>query len=130
MKSLSIGKAIYTILSSNEELTEILGDNKIFPLIVNTDTQFPFIVYKRIGVNVLETKDKFIAQESVTVQLIVVANKYNQGVDIADKVATILYKARGTYNNINIVDASIEDIDEEFNEDAFTQILTIRFLIR
>lgn len=129
MTSLSIGKAIYTILSSNEELTTLLGgDNKIFPLIVNTDTQLPFIVYKRLDIDQVDTKDKFICQEAVNVQFAVVSEKYNKGVEIAEKLNEVLTKK--DYKNMGIVSVTLNSADEEYSEDSFVQVLTYKILIK
>lgn len=46
MESLKIGKEIYSLLNGNEELTKLVG-NKIYPIIVEKETTFPFIVYKK-----------------------------------------------------------------------------------
>lgn len=44
--SLQIGKAIYHLLSKDSRIKEKVG-SKIYPLIVEESTTFPFIVYKR-----------------------------------------------------------------------------------
>ena len=117
MKSLLIGKTIYSILSQTE-----YGD-KVFPLIVNENTQLPFIVYRRVGVKPVDTKDKFICQEIVDVEFVIVSSTYNESVEIASYIADLFTH----YKNNDIVDSQIVEVNEEFNEDAFTQIVTIQF---
>ena len=39
------GKYIRKIMVENEELSALLPSSKIFPLIANPDTTYPFIVY-------------------------------------------------------------------------------------
>jgi len=56
--SLQIGKAIYDILHSNTDMVAKLQD-KVFPLIADNNTTFPFIVYKRTGIIPAYTKDRF-----------------------------------------------------------------------
>ena len=56
MNSLKVGKEIYSHLKENKSLTDIVG-NKIYPIIVEKDTNYPFIVYKRSNVIPDYTKD-------------------------------------------------------------------------
>lgn len=56
MESLKIGKEIYSLLNGNEELTKLVG-NKIYPIIVEKETTFPFIVYKKTNLTPEYTKD-------------------------------------------------------------------------
>lgn len=44
--SLQVGKAIYNILSNDAKVIDGVG-HKIYPLIADTGTTFPFIVYRR-----------------------------------------------------------------------------------
>lgn len=73
------------MLSSCEDLTTIV-DNKIFPLVAENGTTFPFIVYKRTSVNPSDSKDKMIYKEEAFVEIMIASDKYNQSVEIADIV--------------------------------------------
>ena len=46
MTGISVLKSIYKLLVANEDLVAMV-DNKMFPLIANENTTFPFIVYQR-----------------------------------------------------------------------------------
>lgn len=50
--SILIGKLIFKQLSSNEDLATLVGAKKIFPLVANNDTTYPFIVYARTSLSV------------------------------------------------------------------------------
>jgi hypothetical protein len=69
MSSLQIGKAIYTILVKNKI-------TKVFPLVADEGTTFPFIVYKRSGLEPSNTKDRFNYSELATLDIIVAASTY------------------------------------------------------
>ncbi len=97
--SLQIGKAIYDILHSNTDIVAKLQD-KIFPLISEQNTTFPFIVYKRTGIIPAYTKDRYSANDSVTVEIVVASEKYNESVEIADLVRLALEGKKGTYSNL------------------------------
>lgn len=50
MTGLSIGKVVYNILSSDKSFKEAIG-NRIYPLIADEGTIFPFVIYSRIGID-------------------------------------------------------------------------------
>ena len=43
MDSLKVGKEIYSLLNGNDSLTGVVG-SKIYPIIVEKETTYPFIV--------------------------------------------------------------------------------------
>ena len=121
--SLQIGKAIYEILHSNTEIVAKLND-KIFPLIADINTTFPFIVYKRTGIIPAYTKDRYSVNDTVTVEIIIASDKYNDAVEIASLVRVALQGKKGTFSNIEIEDIRLVSADEDFIEDTFIQTLT------
>lgn len=119
--SLQIGKAIYHILSNDKDVVDRV-QNKIYPLIADVDTTFPFIVYKRTGIAPADSKDRFVFDEDVFVDIVVASDKYNESIEIADLVRTALLE--GSYNSIN--DIELIDADEDYFEDTFIQNLTFK----
>lgn len=119
--SLQIGKAIYHILSNDTNVVDRV-QNKIYPLIADVDTTFPFIVYKRTGISPADSKDRFIFDEDVFVDIVVASDKYNESIEIAELVRTSLEK--GSY--MGIKDIQLVDADEDYFEDTFIQKLTIK----
>lgn len=127
MSGISIGKAIYSLLSQNQELEELIGEKKIFPLIVNSDTRLPFVVYKRLSSNPYFSKDLYSEVEE---QFVIVTEKYSEGIDIAELVNTIILQSNGnTYNGLTIDKVEQTSVEEDFNEESFVQILTYKFII-
>ena len=61
--SLQVGKAIYNLLSNDANVTGRGTKIKIYPLIADTGTTFPFIVYRRTGIEPSDSKDRFIYKE-------------------------------------------------------------------
>lgn len=121
--SLQIGKAIYEILHSNTDIVTKLND-KIFPLIADVNTSFPFIIYKRTSVVPVYTKDRYSKNESVSVQIVIASDKYFDTVEISDLVRTTLEGKMGTFSGIIISDVRLDSADEDFIEDTFIQTLT------
>ena len=123
MQSLKVGKEIYSHLKENKSLTDIVG-NKIYPIIVEKDTNYPFIVYKRSNVIPDYTKD-YHFKDYVIVDIICVSNHYVESVEIASLVRESLEDKRiGDINSIRL-----ESADEDFVDDAYIQTLTFNLTI-
>ena len=123
MNSLKVGKEIYSHLKENKSLTDIVG-NKIYPIIVEKDTNYPFIVYKRSNVIPEYTKD-YHFKDFVIVDIICVSNHYVESVEIATLVRESLEDKRiGDINSIRL-----ESADEDFIDDAYIQTLTFNLTI-
>lgn len=123
MSSLQIGKAIYTILAKN-------NISKVFPLVADEGTTFPFIVYKRSGLEPANTKDIYNFSELATLDIIVAANTYEESITIAENVKNILEHSRGTDAGITIEEITLDDADEDYLEDTFIQKLTFKINIK
>lgn len=123
MRSLEVGKEIYSILSKNKSLTDKVG-NKIYPIIVEKDTNYPFIVYKRSNVIPDYTKD-YHFKDDVIVDIICVSNHYVESVEIATLVRESLEDKK--YGDI--VSIRLEGADEDFIDDAYIQTLTFNLTI-
>lgn len=122
MTTLQIGKIIKTLLLSNERLKSYIGD-KVYPLIADNSTTFPFIVYRRSAIEKSSTKDD--ADESVNLEIYIVCDKYYQSISIAEEVRKSVEHRKGTFENLYIDDIIITDASESFEENAFVQYLTI-----
>ena len=117
MESLNIGIAINQLLK--EPLKSVVG-NRIFPIVSELETEFPFVVYKRSGLNPITVKWGNIYDE-ITIEITVLSNNYQQSIQIAQII-------RNTLDNKNIDDYiitlnnSYESYDDSYNQ---TLIFTI-----
>lgn len=123
MKNFKVGKELVNILSGSSAVTQALG-NKIFPLVAVPNTTFPFLVYRRSYYTPENNKD--YEGEKVGVEMVICATRYEDGVDIADKVATALNHARTNM----IDDINIKNISENYVEDTFTQQVNIEITLK
>ena len=121
--SLQVGKAIYNILSNDAKIIDSV-EHKIYPLIADTGTTFPFIVYRRTGIEPSDSKDRFIYSENTYVEVFIASDKYNESIEIADLVKDALQGKKGNYSGINIHDIRMTNADEDYIEDTFIQNLT------
>lgn len=123
MKSLEVGKQIYSLLNGDSRLTNLV-ENKIYPIIVEKETNYPFIVYKRSNVIPEYTKD-FHLKDNVIIDIICVSNDYANGIEIAEIVRDILEDKRT--NDIQSI--RLESADEDYIDDAFVQTLSFNLTI-
>ena len=125
--SLQVGKAIYTLLSSNQQLVSMV-DGNIFPLIAEINTTFPFIVYRREAITPQYTKDYWTSDE-VMINVMVASNDYVESIEIADLVRQSLDQKQGEYSGIKIRDLRLIQADEDFIDDTYIQYLTFKIKI-
>ena len=116
VNSILIGKTIYKLLTESDELKKYVG-NKIYPLVADNDVSFPFIIYYRTNIRNLVDKDGYYEDE-VSFSVIVVSNKYLESLEIANIVRSIFEKKKLTED---IYNCTVEDIDEDFRENAYIQ---------
>ena len=111
MDSLKVGKEIYSLLNGNDSLTGVVG-SKIYPIIVEKETTYPFIVYKRSNIIPDYTKD-FHFKDEVIIDI------------IASMVRDILEDKRFA----DIESIKLESADEDFIDDAYVQTLSFNLII-
>lgn len=122
INTLNIGKYIYTTLQQSEDIT-----CKVYPLVADNDAKYPFIIYKRVNLLSSDVKDGII-EDDVTIEIVVVSDKYSVGVDIATKVRELLEKEHVTFQEMEIDDCKIVLATEEFNN-AFVQRMQFNFKV-
>ncbi len=123
MDSLKVGKEIYSLLNGSSSLTDIVG-SKIYPIIVEKKTTYPFIVYKRSNIIPDYTKD-FHFKDEVIIDIICVSNNYSESINIASIVRNILEDKRFA----DIESIKLESADEDFIENAYIQTLSFNLTI-
>lgn len=126
MDSIRIGKEIFSILNGSDELTNIVG-NKIYPIIVEKETSYPFIVYKRTNIIPDYTKD-FHFKDSVLLDIICVSNDYSESIEIASIVRNLLEDKRFGLQGIESI--KLESADEDFIDDAYIQTISFNITIK
>lgn len=120
---IQIGKAVYQILSNDAKVKEMVG-NKIYPLIANQGTTYPFIIYKRTGIEPVTSKDRFICSEVTSVDVIIASDRYDESIEVAELVKDALSGKSGIYSGIKVIDINMISADEDYIEDTFIQNLT------
>lgn len=116
--SILIGKIIYEKLTQSEELKEYVGEN-IFPLVAEESVTYPFVIFYRNSIRSLSNKDGF-SEDEVSFSILTVSDRYTQTLEIANIIRGIFEKQRIG----NIYNCKLENVDEDFAENAFIQLLT------
>ena len=120
MKNFQIGKEINRLLKNN-----VLGlGDKVFPLVANPNTTFPFLVYRRIGFQPRSNKDYL--GEMITIEINIASEKYEESVDIANRVADIL---QGQQTDL-IEDIQMVQVYEMYLQDTYIQNLQFRIELK
>lgn len=125
ISSLQIGKVIYTLL--DVDFIHKAVDNKIYPLIADTTTTFPFIMYRRTGLIPENNKDR--TNESVLCEVFVITDNYKESVEIAELVRVALEHKSGLIAGIDVEDIVLEDGSEEYIENSFLQNLNFKITL-
>ena len=128
LNSILVGKAIINILQADAEVKKLL-DEKIFPLVADENTTFPFMVYRRNGLDVEGNKDSFVDEQNVKMEFAVASDSYGSSLNIAIKVTDALVGKRGAFLGINISRIELSDATEDYIDDAYVQNLVFKIKI-
>ena len=120
--SILINKYIYSKLSNSNELKKYV-DSKIYPLVAENTTTFPFVTYYRDNISPISfTKDGY-CQDEVYFTINVVSDHYTQTLEIANIIRKLMEGLRG---DDNIYDCHMTNIDENFVENSYVQTLQFK----
>lgn len=121
--SILIGKVIYSKLSENQTIQEVIAD-RIYPVIAEQTTNYPFIIYYRNSVvNTIFNKDGSV-EDNVEFTVTVVSTKYNESADLANEIRKIFEKREILNNVIRITNCRLNGIAESYEDNAYVQSLT------
>lgn len=120
--SILIPKYIYEKLSQSEELQKLV-DGKIFPLVAENTTTFPFITYFRTGITPTSlTKDGY-CEDEVSFVINIVDTNYSKTLQIAQLVRKIMETFKHKGEEYSITRTRITEVREDYIENAFVQTL-------
>ena len=123
--SILIGKAIYNVLMEDETIQRYVS-GRVFPLVAEQSTNYPFIVYWRNGVqSVNYTKDGY-GEDSVDFTVLAVSDKYQVSILIANLIRMVLEKRRIISEDMLITNVRLVGIDESWSDNAYIQTLNFQ----
>lgn len=121
-KSILIGKLIAHYLKADDFIFEQLG-NKIYPLIGNNKTTFPFVVYWKENVLPNYTKD-WLTDDTVTFSILVTDTSYENCLDLAQAIRTVFERPKLKTDFMEVNEVHLTNLAEDFVENAYVQTLT------
>lgn len=118
---IKLNDAIYNLLTSDTGLTEIVS-NRVYPLILEQNTDLPAIVITRSSDNDYTNDGNYVFKSIINIAAL--SSTYNQSIDIAEKIDDIINFYKGEVSGINIVDCRLIDINEKYQDEAYVQELS------
>lgn len=121
------GAAINSLLLASQAVKDLVED-KIFPVVVETDVPEPFIVYRRTGLTPSYQKDSR-GKDSIFVDVLIVSESYSKTIQIYSAVVAAVEHKRGVIAGVNIDDIRLADSLEDADENYHIQQLTFEIFI-
>lgn len=115
--SISINKHIFSILTSDKSLKEMVG-TKIFPIVADDDVKFPYIILERTSITPYTYKGG-VGYDKATFQIKIADSDYINTINIAEKVRELLELRTSSY----FKRIEFSSCNEDFMNDTYRQIL-------
>ena len=121
---ITVNQWVFKKLSTDAKLKALVG-KQIYPIVVEENGKFPFIVFTRRSVNVSYDNDG-VSTESGQVVISVVAKNYKETIAIVQRVREILEPTIDDY----CYRANITSMDEGFYNNCFVQTITFQITVK
>ena len=108
-----INKVIYNKLKENTVIWSRCPQ-KIFPLVAEQTTTFPFIVYWRNNVSTISMNKDGYCEDSVSFTVAVVDTNYSNTLELANEVRKSLEFMRYKTEEMDITNCHLTSIDETY----------------
>lgn len=115
--SISINKHIFSILTSDKSLKELVG-TKIFPIVADDDVKFPYIILERTSITPYTYKGG-VGYDKATFQIKIADSDYINTINIAEKVRELLELKTSSY----FKRIEFSSCNEDFINDTYRQTL-------
>lgn len=107
------------VFDALKEVKELGG--RVFPIVANEGTAFPFAVFERSSVDVTDNKDGY-ADLMATYNARIVTSTYYEGLQILDEVVERLERMQSAHGYK--YHATLQGMSEERTDDGFIQTIT------
>ena len=115
--SISINKHIFSILTSDKSLKEMVG-TKIFPIVADDDVKFAYIILERTCITPYTYKGG-VGYDKATFQIKIADSDYINTINIAEKVRELLELRTSNY----FKRIEFSNCNEDFLNDTYRQTL-------
>lgn len=128
--SLKVGQYFLEILNDNEDLQELLGEGKIWPVIVTDENaKYPLIVYTRDSITPQYTKKPGGWSNQVILTYKIYATNYDKCVEMTNIIRNLFEFKNIQFDDIKVSDIRLTNAYEAFIEDTFLETLTFSMWI-
>lgn len=122
MTAISISKYIYNILINDEIIKGIVAE-KVYPLVAEEETTFPFIIYRKNNITTEYTKDGR-AFDNADITITIIATDYTTTVQVVERVRE-LFENNNDFKQVRMVSNS-----DDYNDNAYIQEITFSIKIK
>ena len=126
---MSEGKAIYSILTSDSDVSAIVG-TRVYPQIAAQGAAFPFVVYVLQDTSPSDTKSGVSTLDEVRYDIVVASETYAEVSDLTNKIRTALDRYTGTVAGVVIDSIQFIDLDADNDPGTETYVTSSEYIIR
>jgi predicted ATP-dependent serine protease len=123
------GKAIYSILTSDSDVSAIVG-TRVYPQIAAQEAAFPFVVYVLQDTSPSDTKSGVSTLDEVRYDIVVASETYAEASDLTNKIRTALDRYTGTVESVVIDSIQFIDLDADNDPGTETYLTSAEYIIR
>jgi len=123
------GKAIYSILTSDSEVSAIVG-TRVYPQIAAQEAAFPFVVYILSDIEPSDTKSGVSTLDEARYEVLAVCETYAELADLTNKIRTALDRYTGTVAGVVIDSIQFTDIDTSNDDKNEVYLTSSEYIIR
>lgn len=128
MNTLNISKDIYTALTTNADLTALIN-NRVFPIVAEEGTNYPFLTYNRTSITSYRTKCG-IYEDTVNFSVNILTTDYLGGLDIGNLVRVAIEKNLiCTIEGLQYRDIQLVGATEQFTNEGYVQTLNFQVIV-
>ena len=129
MTGVDLPQLIYSLLSSDEELQQMVDVENNIVTLMTPPTNYPFVRDTRDSVQPIYTKDG-LSEDVVMVSITVVDDDYINACKIVSRIRDLLEYKSYHDNNFDISLIEVSGVYEDFSQDAYIQTLTLNVKIK
>ena len=123
------GKAVYYILTNNENVTNVVG-TRVYPEIVAQDALAPFIYFEMRGIDPDSYKQGPAEIDEVRIEVSAVCETYDEVTDLGEKIRGALDRISGTFNAVNVESVEFNDATIDVVSKPRRYVATLDFTFR
>ena len=131
IQSILVAKLVYKFLKTNEALNNYIH-GRVFPIVADLGTEFPYVAYSRTYITPTYTKD-YYTEDSVGVEIIVASQDYLESLEIANIIREQFECKRLRLDDeLDIYQSTLTGVTEAYDDqaNAFIQNISFEFKVR